>query len=256
LSSNQPEEEAWAKTAQLYRQLALEVHTAGTAPDWLLDSIRRIEEIVTEVRTLRSQLERAAADATQKEEEDVRKPRRQIGYALDELAQDDSRLGRQILELVEELEPAESRLDAGLHAILSSASTLPNVLKLGMVVEQPEQQLLQDLLRSARELSATRDTVAALRTRLTRRKLERRDLRYQMDQLKHKLENLNQASTMDMEIWHGEVHALTVQIQARLESLGPIGKTIADHFANFPEVAGRLSDAQHVGMVPPSMERH
>jgi serine/threonine protein kinase len=253
LTSSQHEEEHWSRTAQLFRQLAREVHTSSNAPEWLSDAIRRIEEVVAEVRNLREQLEKAAATATQKEEE-VRKPRQQIGHALDELAQDDSRLGRQILELVEELEPAESRLDAAVHAVLSCATALPAALKLGMVVESSEVQQLQELVRATSELSMMRDSVGTLRTRLTRKKLERKDLRYQMNQLKHKLEQFNKSTTMDMEVWHEEIHNLTSKIQTRLEAIGPIGRTIAVHFGNFPEVADRLSE-QHV--VPmQSIERH
>jgi len=249
LTSSQHEEEHWARSAQLFRQLSREVHASGAAPEWLLDAIRRIEEVVAEVRNLREQLEKAAATATQKEEE-VRKPRQQIGHALDELAHDDSRLGRQILELVEELEPAESRLDAAVHAVLSCATALPASLKLGMVVESSEVQQLQELVRASSELSMMRDSVATLRTRLTRKKLERKDLRYQMDQLKHKLEQFNQSTTMDMEIWHEEIHNLTIKIQTRLEAMGPIGRTITAHFGHFPEVADRLSEQQLVPVQP------
>jgi len=233
------EEEHWAKTAVLYRQLARELHASGSTPEWLLDAIRRIEEVVAEVRNLREQLEKAAATATEKEEE-VRKP--QIGHALDELAQDDSRLGRQILELVEELEPAESRLDAATHAVLSCATALPSVLKLGMQVEHAEVQMLQELVRASSSLSMTRESVTTLRSRLTRKKLERKDLRYQMDQLKHKLATFNQSTTMDMEIWHEEIHELTSKIQTRLEAIGPIGRTVTMHFGNFPEATDRLSE--------------
>jgi serine/threonine-protein kinase len=250
LISNQPEEDHWAKSAQLFRQLAHEVHASGAAPEWLLDAVRRIEEVVAEVRNLREQLEKAASTATQKEEE-IRKPRLQIGHALDELAQDDSRLGRQILELVEELEPAESRLDAAVHAVLSCATALPSALKQGMVVESHEVQLLQELVRASSELSMMRDSVATLRSRLTRKKLERKDLRYQMDQLKHKLETYNQSTTMDMEIWHEEIHNLTTKIQTKLEAMGPIGRTITAHFGHYPQVADRLSE-QHLLPIQPA----
>jgi serine/threonine-protein kinase len=254
LASAQPEEEHWAKTALLYRQLAHEVHPAGTTPEWLLNAVRRVEELVAEVRVQRQQLEKAAATATLKEEEE-RKPRQQIGHALDELAQDDSRLGGQILELVAALEPAESQLDAAMHVVLSCATSLPSALKLGMVVEANEDQLLQELLRASAELSQVRETVAALRSRLTRKKLERRDLRYQIAQLKEKLSAFNKTSTMDMEIWHEEVHKLTSQIQEKLEAIGAIGKTIAQHFASYPEVADRLSE-EHPAVLLASVERH
>ena len=63
-----------------------------------------------------------------------------------------------------------------------------------------------------------REWSTALRSRLTRKQAERRDLRFQIEQLKQQLEQMDQSSTVDMEIWHEEALRLSSQIQTKLEA--------------------------------------
>ena len=233
------EEEDWARTARLYRQLMLEAHPQGAWPPWMADAIGEIEKVVSEVRALRGELEKAAASATEQQEEG-REPRRQIGHALDELATDDSRLGRQISELIEQLEPAESKLDAALHAVLSGVSGTPAALKTGDMVQQHDESALRELVRACQELSLGRELVAELRARLARKKAERRDLRFQIAALKQKLDQVNQASTVDMTIWHEETHRLSCEIQSKLEGIAEVAKRVASDLNRYPELRDRL----------------
>jgi tRNA A-37 threonylcarbamoyl transferase component Bud32 len=236
----QPEEEGWARTAQLHVQLLQEVHANGGAPDWLPGAISSIELAVIEVRVLRKQLTETASKATEQQEH-VRRPRDQIGHALDELAQDDSRLGGQITDLTGQLEPAESSLDAATHAVLRGVNIVPKLLHVGDLVTEPHETALRDLVRAGTDLTLARDVVAGLRTRLARKKIERRDLRFQIAQLKRQLEQVNQASTVDMEIWHEEAHRLSSLIQSKLEAIVPTAKRISDHFGRYPELRERLA---------------
>jgi serine/threonine-protein kinase len=239
VSAPQPEEEGWARSARLYRQLLAEAHAGTPAPDWLPDAIAEIETTVSEIRALRARLEDMAAKATA-QQEDVRKPREQIGHALDELAKDDSRVAGQLSELMEQLEPAESRLDAAMHAVLSGMGGTPKALRAGELVGEHDAAALKDLVRAGAELSLARDVVAGLRQSLARKKAERRDLRFQIAQLKQTLEQMKKSSTVDMELWHDEAHELSSQIQTRLESMAPIGKRISTHFKDYPELRDRL----------------
>ena len=70
--------------------------------------------------------------------------------------------------------------------------------------------------------------------------LERRDLRFQIAALKQKLDQLNQASTVDMAVWHEETHRLSCEIQAKLESIAPIARRIASDLQRYPELRDRL----------------
>ena len=233
------EEEDWVRIARVYRQLMLEAHPHGAWPPWMSDSIAEIERTADEVRGLRGELERAAESATEQQEEG-REPRRQIGHALDELATDDSRLGRQISELIEQLEPSESRLDAAVHAVLSGASGSPLALKQGDVVAAHDEQGMRELVRACNELSLGRKLVSELRARLARKKAERRDLRFQIAQLKQKLDQVNQASTVDMAVWHEETHRLSCEIQTKLEGIAVVAQRIASDLQRYPELRDRL----------------
>jgi tRNA A-37 threonylcarbamoyl transferase component Bud32 len=235
----QHEEEGWARTAQLYRQLLQEAHPEGGEPDGVPDAIAGIELAVAEIRTLRKQLEETAAKATEQQEQ-ARRPRDQIGHALDELAKDDSRISGQITELTLQLEPADSSMDAAMHALLGGLHIAPKALRAGEVVTEADETALRDLVRAGTELSLARDVVAGLRSRLARKKLERRDLRFQIAQLKRQLEQANQASTIDMELWHEEADRQSRLIQHKLEAIVPLAKRISTHFGRYPELRQRL----------------
>jgi hypothetical protein len=144
------------------------------------------------------------------------------------------------MELLGELEPAEARLDAAMHSVLRGAKAAPMHLNEGDVVAGQDAAAMRELVRNCSELSLARDTVTGLRTRLARKKSERKDLRYQIGQLKETLGQLNQSSTVDMEIWHEEVHRLSRQIQARLEAIVPVAKRITAHFNQFPHLRERV----------------
>ena len=66
------EEEGWSRTARLYRRLIDEAHGHEPAPDWLAQAIAAIDRAVAEVRSLRTQLEENAAT---EEQEGQRRPR-------------------------------------------------------------------------------------------------------------------------------------------------------------------------------------
>jgi serine/threonine-protein kinase len=234
------EEEGWARTARLYRQLLGEAYAGDDdAPDWLREAIAGIEVAVAEIRALRARLEDTAAKATE-QQEDVRRPREQIGHALDELAKDDSRVAGQITEMMVQLEPAESRLDAAMHAVLSGIGSVPKTLREGVLVSDQDATALEDLVRAGSELALARDVAVGLRQSFARKKAERRDLRFQIAQLKQKLEQMKQCSTVDMEIWHEEAHVLSSQIQTKLEAITPIAKQISTHFNSYPQLRDRL----------------
>jgi eukaryotic-like serine/threonine-protein kinase len=236
----EPEEEGWARTARLYRQLLGEVHGLDEdAPDWLREAIVGIEVTVAEIRALRGQLAETAAKATE-QQEDVRRPREQIGHALDELAKDDSRVAGQITELMEQLEPAESQLDAAMHAVLSGLGGAPKALRAGEVVSEHDASALEELVRAGSELALARHVVVGLRQSFARKKAERRDLRFQIAQLKEKLEQMKHVSTVDMEIWHEEAHALSSEIQTKLEAITPIARQVSTHFTSYPQLRDRL----------------
>jgi serine/threonine-protein kinase len=234
------EEEGWNRTAKLYAQLVREAHPSGEVPSWLPDSIQRIEQIVTDIGGLRHDLRSAAEKATEREQE-VRRPREQIGHALDQLAQDESRIARQCEEIESQIAPAEAGLDAAIHALLARGATELPRMQVGYVLTTPDVAMMKDLARWGGELELARMRVADLRSRLDRKRAEGRDVRYQMAQLKQKLDTLNAASTLDKEVWTEEVNRLSATIHARLEAIPPVAERISRHLSQYPALRERLS---------------
>ena len=234
------EEKGWQRTAKLYVQLMKEAHPSGDVPSWLPDSIQRIEQIVTDIGGLRQDLRSAAERATEREQE-VRKPLEQIGHALDQLAQDESRVARQIEEFESQIAPAEAGLDAAIHALLTRGAVELPRMQVGHVLSAADVVMMRDLARWGGELELARVRVADLRSRLDRKRAEGRDVRYQMAQLKQKLETLNASSTLDKEIWTEEVNRLSATIHARLEAIPPVAERISRHLSQYPALRERLS---------------
>ena len=238
--SPQPEETGWENTALLYRKLLSEVHPKDGFPAWLPAAVGNLEAIVEEIRGVRRRLEKTAADASAQQEE-LRRPRRQIGHALDELAKDDSRLGGQINALMEQLAPNEARLDAAMHIVLNAVNGAPRTLRVGDVLSEQDGDALRELVRECAELALTRDLISGLRTRLSRHLAERRDLRFQIVQLKQKLDHAHQTSTVDMELWHEEAGKLSTELQTKLSAMAPIAERISEYFGSYPELQHRLT---------------
>ena len=199
-----------------------------------------VEQTISEIRLLRKQLQTTAALATEQEELE-RTTREQIGRAIDELLQDDSKLGGQIAELQAQLGPAEPRLDAALHAVVQGASELPKNLRVGEAVSAAQLAAVQELVHGCSELTLARDILGRIRARLSRKENERKDLRFQMAQLKQRLDQANRASTVDQQLWHEETDRLSAQIQSKFEIMAPIGQRISAHLNANPALRARIS---------------
>jgi serine/threonine-protein kinase len=235
------EEEGWQRTAKLYAELFTEVHPGGDGPSWISDSIRDIHKHVTDVRDLRGQLRSAAERATEQEQLQ-RKPREQIGHALDALAQDESRMARTIDQIEAQIAPAQAALDAAIHALLTRGSTELPRMKVGHVLTPEDVAMMKELARWGGEIEIARVHVTDLRMRLDRKHAERRDLRYQMAQLKEKLDALARSSTIDKEVWTEEVNRLSATIQARLRAIAPVAERVSSHLSQYPALRERLSE--------------
>jgi chromosome segregation ATPase len=170
------------------------------------------------------------AARTTEQEEQERNTRDQIGRALDELLQDDSKLGGQIAEFQEQLAPAEPRLDVALDAVLRGIQALPASLQPAEPMTAEHITALRELARSGSELSLARNVVTRIRARLVRKETERRDLRFQIAQLKQRLDQAGRSSIVDLHLWHEEADRLSSQIQNKLEALAPLSERISAHF--------------------------
>jgi serine/threonine protein kinase len=233
------EEESVYRTIELYRSMLGEAHLDGQAAAWLPQAIEYLEQGVSEVRLLRQRLRNAAEKATA-QEEDSRGPRSRIGRALDELAQDDSRLGRQIEGLREAMATAEARLDLAMRTIFEGAAhAVP--AKAGRALTDKEALSVTKVVEGARKLASERERALALRAELDARSTEHNDLRFQIAELKEQLQAINEAATLDQQLAHDEVNRVSAQIQAKLEALAPQANRVSQHFSQFLEPGERLA---------------
>jgi eukaryotic-like serine/threonine-protein kinase len=233
------EDESFVKAVALYRTLLADAHPNGDAPAWLPESIAHLERAAAEIQQLRQHVRVAAEKATEQEEQ-LRAPRSQIGRALDELAQDESKLSRQIEALGTLLQSAETLLDAELGSLIERANIAPVGLVEGHLLSQQDAVLLTQTVALARNLAEVREQVATVRSDLAARELERKDLRFQITELKDQISTLHDASTMDQELVHDEVIRLGVEMRARLEAAAPYTARVAAHFSRFPALHERM----------------
>ena len=156
--------------------------------------------------------------------------------------QDDSRLGGQITELTARSSSRSSRaLDAALHAVLSGSNAARRALRAGELVTEHDDAALRDLVRAGEELSlgARRGRGPAQRASRARRSNAATSLPDQRSS-SSQLEQVNQSSTVDMEIWHEEAHRLSTLIQRKLEGFAPVAKRMSV-LRRYPELRERLA---------------
>jgi tRNA A-37 threonylcarbamoyl transferase component Bud32 len=239
-----PSEEAhWAHTLTLFRSLLGDAHPRGDGPEWLPAGLDRMSQLLTDVGFLRKQLRLAAEKATELEEE-ARGPATQIGYAIDALAHDDSRLNRRIEELTGEVDANELQFDVAMQAVLEIRHMDPNAIAASRVLDASTAQVLSQVVRATRILADARRIIDGLKLERQQAESERNDLRFQIAQLKEKLESANASSTLEKELANEEMTRLDSQIQAKLEALAPEANRIAGHFKQFPELRTRLGMAR------------
>jgi chromosome segregation ATPase len=223
------EEDDWSRALSTYRQLHRDAERAGHRTDWVEGALSEIDRSIHEIRTLRAELDRSAASITEHQEEN-RTVREQLGHALDELLLDDSKLGGELAELAEKLAPAEARLDVAVQAIMHDTGALPQTLRAGELITPRHLAALQELTRANAELALARDNVHRLRARVKRKEGERKDLRFQMTELKQRLELSSRTTTVEQQLWHSEADRISAQIQLKLEQLAPVCARVAKHF--------------------------
>jgi eukaryotic-like serine/threonine-protein kinase len=234
------EEESVYHAVALYSTLLAEAHPNGDAPEWLPQAIAFLEGSIGEVRALRQRLRNAAEKATEQEEE-LRKPRTMIGRALDELAQDDSKLSRYLDGLELALGAAESQLDDAMQTLLQETQELPHHWTRGHALTTDDVAHLLRTREAGSELDLARERARELRAELEVKSRERKDLRFQIAELKDQLNTMNAASTIDQQLAHDEVNRVGTQIQGKLDAMAPYAARVAAHFQKFPELRDRLS---------------
>jgi predicted nucleic acid-binding Zn-ribbon protein len=131
-----------------------------------------------------------------------------------------------------------------MQAVLEIRHMDPDSIKPGRALDAAAAETLSQVVRATRILADARRIIDGLKQERGQAETERDDLRFQIVQLKEKLEHANASSTLEKELAQDEMTRLDSQIQAKLEALAPEANRIAGHFKQFPELRARLGMAR------------
>lgn len=224
-------EDAWLRRVELYREITFGAYPLPQVPEWLVDALRRLGQMVKEVRSLKLQLEETSKEAAA-HEDSVRGTRMRIGRALDDLAQDESRATRQLEQVTRELEALDPRTHVLARALVHDVR---------VAQKSDSQASLRELLGAAATWADAQESLHRLRAHLSEKQTECEDLRFQMAQLKGRLGTLNAEAAIEMDAARHRTHKLDTTTQAVLERIVPEAERINAHLSAFPQLRAQLA---------------
>jgi len=219
-------EDAWTRRVELYRDLTFRSYPLPQVPEWLVDALRDLGQMVDEVRALREELTVASREAAAHEDA-VRGTRLRIGRALDDLAQDESRAARQLEQVSHEMETLEPRIGVLARGLVHAVRTAQR---------DEATPALRQVLSTAGQWADAQESLQRLRQHHSDKQTECEDLRFQMAQLKGRLGTLNAEAAIEMDAARHRTHKLDTNISAVLERMSPEAERIYAHLAGFPQL--------------------
>ncbi len=231
----------WRQRVTVLRSLVPRAHPEGQAPDWLTQALDSIAEEVDALDVLRHDLMTRVTVASSQQQE-ARQAQMRIGHALDQLAADATRIGRQLASSREKLEEARARLAQVGDALTEAWSKIPP----WTAGAEPDEVVLEALaeagalatirLESERTLESEGKSVQTLER-------EHTDLRFQMDQLKGRLGGLSAMSEIDLEDLRAEARNLDRRLQDRLDEIVKKASPVVKHFMGFSHLRDEVRAA-------------
>lgn len=219
-------EDVWTRRVELYRDLTFRSYPQPQVPEWLVDALRDLGQLVNEVRTLREELTVASREAAAHEDA-VRGTRLRIGRALDDLAQDESRATRQLEQVSHDMETLEPRIGVLARGLVHSVRTAQR---------DEATPALREVLSTAGQWADAQESLQRLRQHQSDKQTECEDLRFQMAQLKGRLGTLNAEAAIEMDAARHRTHKLDTNISAVLERMSPEAERVYAHLAGFPQL--------------------
>lgn len=220
----------YQRTLANFVALTKRAHPNGDIPPRLRAALELMHTCLTEAAHLRTQLEEAARKASD-QLEDAREPRVQIGRALDELANDDSRVMGELSDLQSAIAERRHRM----HVLIGQCTAIAPALQQDR--DAREHPSLDQLRAHGATLQELANCKQALEAQLGERDAigaYHRDLTFQVAQLKNQLGTLHDTCTLDQEVLHDEVNRLDGQLQRRLSKLAETAAQVSHHFQNNP----------------------
>ena len=184
------ESDDWRERVVNYRDQLKRLHPRGGVPEAVEAALRRMEETLSTMLRLRSEMDGSARELTTKEDE-LRATRLRIGRALDELAHDESKLGRALEAELAQIRSADLAARGCIDAVLSRPSLQPIAAKQGEEVTQEDAISIQGFSLAVDNLRSATARLRQLEKGLEGKTAALKDLRFQMDELKTRLSALN-----------------------------------------------------------------
>ncbi len=222
------ESDDWRERVGSYREQLKRLHPRGDVPEAIESAMQRMEETLSTILRLRTEMDGSARELTTKED-DLRATRLRIGHALDELAHDESKLGRLLdAELAEHSAARHAALGA-IEAILSRPPVQPIAAKQGQPLSQEDAISLQGFGVAVDNLRTTQARLNRLEQNLDVKRVALKDLGFQMEQLKSRLAALNEESGVSQGITQERVQLADAELKIALAQLVSEAEQVSMH---------------------------
>jgi hypothetical protein len=224
--------DAWKHRVDLFARLAHEAHP-GAIPGWLGAALSEAHERAQQLTHARAELARST-QAVMQLEDDARSGRLRIGNALDALAEDESRALRRLATADEEMAALRSELESLRAPLRDAWARVPS--------DAPERD--PTALAAAVEVGIawTRASrgVSELEARVVRDTRERDDIKFQIEQLKQRLDSVNAQTQASLCALREQTAAHDREAQRLLAVIAERSDEIVKHLTTFPTIADRV----------------
>ncbi|HET6339028.1 MAG TPA: protein kinase [Polyangiales bacterium] len=218
----------WNQRIAEYRAQLTKLHPQGGIPESVETAMRNMEKTVEAMTRLRREMDGSARELTTKED-DLRAMRLRIGRALDELAHDESKLGRGMDAEEAELNSAQHGANGHIEAILSRPSLAPIAAKQGEKIAQEDAISIQGFMVAVDNLRTAQARVRKLQQSLEPKRAALKDLSFQIDQLKQRLANTNTESSVAQKHTQDRVQLADAELKLALAQLVSEAERVSGH---------------------------
>jgi serine/threonine-protein kinase len=225
---------AWRARVDFFFDLAARAH--GTQPPpWLAAALRDLRDQVERMATIREDLSRRIAEATEQEDQ-ARNSRLRIGRALDELTNDETRVAEAIRGGDLALREARLTLERADAALPAAWAAIPPAPPGARAVGADVLARLHEAGELARSRLESLAAITRLEAELEARAREREDLCFQIAQLKGRMGSFNAVTELDLDDLRAKTMELDGAIEEEIEGVVEESARIVQYFMQFPEL--------------------
>jgi serine/threonine-protein kinase len=232
---------AWAMRADILRRMTAEAYERRHVPAWVEEAMGELDALVVQSTEAHAEIARLASHI-EAEDRHAREMRQRMGFALDQLSADDSRIRREIDDLAARRDRLRSR-EADVATDFERARRAVH-LKEGGGGGQTQSLELASAYEVAGRRGATwrvaRQELDEVENRIAAKELEREDIEFQAAQIKGRLAGFNAELEESLQASRSRVAECGVLCDTCAERLGELGARLSAHLAGFPDLRDEL----------------